>query len=163
MKLYFLRHADALPGADDAARELSLLGRDQARALAEFLRNAGIDFDAAYSSPLVRARQTAEIVLKHVGSVRPGDLQITDAMLNETSNGTFERWLKKLPVARHALLVGHAPSLPERVCRLLGGNDERAFEMSKGALTCLKMRGHEAASLKFSIAPSTLGLRQSGS
>lgn len=156
MKLYFLRHADAVPGSDDAARELSPLGRRQARVLAAFLKSAGIEFDAAYSSPLVRARQTAEIVLKHTDSVRPRDLQIADALLNEASGAEFSRWLRRLPEARNVLLVGHEPSLPERVAALLGAGDSRAFSMSKGAITCIRTEEGETPCLKFSIPPSVL-------
>lgn len=158
MKLYFLRHADAVAGDDDGARELSPLGRKQSRALAEFLRNAEIGFDAAYSSPLVRAGQTAEIVLKHTRSVPSRDLQVTDVLLNETSKSAFDQWLKRLPVAKHILLVGHAPSLSEHIGRLLGARHSQTFELSKGALTCLKTEDRQTASLKFSVTPAVLGV-----
>jgi len=67
-EIYFIRHADALPGADEVAsggyddQPLSELGRQQAQALAERLRDSGLA--AIYSSPLGRARQTAEAVGK---------------------------------------------------------------------------------------------------
>src|SRR6266540_153796 len=90
MKLYFLRHADALEGADDAARPLSPQGRKEAQEVGRFLKRAGIEFDSAYSSPLVRARQTAEIVLDLCGSAK---LDLTAALLNETSDEEFDVWL----------------------------------------------------------------------
>src|SRR5919198_3484467 len=98
MKLYFLRHADALEGTDDAARPLSAHGKKEAREVGRFLKRAGIEFDAAYSSPLIRARQTAEIVLDFCGSA---SLEIAEALLNETSQSQFGKWLKDLPEARH--------------------------------------------------------------
>src|SRR5580765_8306658 len=91
MKLYFLRHADAHDGIDDAARPLSPHGKKEAKMIGQFLKQAGIGFDAAYSSPLVRARQTAEIVLNVCGST---GLELTDSLLNETSEAEFEKWLK---------------------------------------------------------------------
>ena len=100
MKLYFLRHADALPDQDDAVRALSQTGKKEAQSLARFLKNAGVAFDAAFTSPLVRARQTAEIVLKICGHISPAKLDLTEALLNETSHKTFDRWLLKLPVCR---------------------------------------------------------------
>lgn len=63
-EVYLIRHGDALPDAaelrpgDYDAQALSELGRKQARALAERLRD--IRFDALYASPLLRTRQTAE-------------------------------------------------------------------------------------------------------
>ena len=91
MKLYFLRHADAVDWADDAARELSEHGRTQSGEIARFLKRAGAEFDAAYTSPLVRAKQTAEIVLKICGSTK---LEIASALLNETSQDEFDDWLR---------------------------------------------------------------------
>src|SRR6266704_1371716 len=117
MKLYFLRHADALEGTDDAARPLSPLGRKEALEVGRFLKRAGIEFDAAYSSPLVRAKETAEIVLDVCGSTK---LDLTAALLNETSEAIFEEWLKEIPDAKHVCLVGHAPSLAQWVRQLLG-------------------------------------------
>jgi phosphohistidine phosphatase len=158
MRLYFLRHADALPGADDAARPLSPLGRKQSRKMGRFLRKAGIEFDAAYSSPLVRAKETAEIVLKTLDSLPPRKLQIADALLNETSKAQFDQWLKGLPEAGHVLLVGHAPTLTERVCHLLHVNRGDALKLPKGALACLETEERSAASLRFFITPKLLGL-----
>jgi len=57
MKLYFLRHADALDGDDDAVRPLSPHGKNQARGLARFLQRAEIEFDASYSSGRVKPRK----------------------------------------------------------------------------------------------------------
>src|SRR5204863_430910 len=93
MKLYFLRHAEALDGTDDAARPLSPQGKKEAREVGRFLKGAAIEFDAAYSSPLVRAKQTAQIVLDACGSA---ELEIADALLNETAPAQFEDWLKDL-------------------------------------------------------------------
>jgi len=154
MKLYFLRHADAVDGADDAARALSEHGRTQSSEIGRFLKHAGVEFDAAYSSPLVRAKQTAEIVLKIVGSAK---LEIADALLNETYE--FEEWLKRLPNAKHVLLVGHAPSLPERVRDLLSIANGDAFKLPKAGLACLDTDDRRTASLKFFITPRALGLK----
>ena len=84
MKLYFLRHAEALDGKDDAGRPLSPHGKKEAREVGRFLKGAGIEFDAAYSSPLVRAKQTAKIVLEVCGSA---ELEIADALLNGPGSG----------------------------------------------------------------------------
>src|SRR5215472_1662966 len=65
-ELYLIRHADALPGAEEVTpggyddQPLSELGRRQARALGKRLRDARLA--AVYSSPIGRARQTAEAV-----------------------------------------------------------------------------------------------------
>jgi len=67
MQLYLMRHAIAHElGADgsrtDAGRTLTTEGRANTRAAAQAMRRLELDFDAIWTSPLVRARQTAEIV-----------------------------------------------------------------------------------------------------
>jgi len=156
MKLYFLRHAEALDGKDDAGRPLSPHGKKEAREVGRFLKRARIEFDAAYSSPLVRARQTAKIVLEVCGST---EVEIADALLNETPPGQFEDWLKELTEAKHALLVGHAPSLAERVRQLLGITNPEALKLPKGGLSCLETEDRRAATLKFFVTPKLLGVR----
>ena len=68
-EIYLIRHADALPGADEVVsggvyddQSISALGRRQAQALAERLATTRIT--AVYSSPVARARQTAAAVAR---------------------------------------------------------------------------------------------------
>ena len=155
MKLYFLRHADALEGADDAARPLSPHGKKEALEVGRFLKRSGIEFDAAYSSPLVRAKETAEIVLEVSGSTK---LDLTAALLNETPDAKFDEWLQAIPDARHVCLVGHAPSLAQRVRELLGITASDALKLPKGALACLETENRRTAALKFLVTPKLLGV-----
>ena len=157
MKLYFLRHAHALDGIDDAARPLSDQGRDDARKLAKFLKQTGIEFDAAHTSPLVRARETAEIILlASAGHKKSPKLEVVDAMTNHTSSAAFQTWLERLPTARHVLLVGHEPTISERVRRLLGMIRPDAFEMPKGGLACLETEDRRHAVLKLFVSPKRI-------
>ena len=151
-----MRHADALEGADDEARPLSPHGKKEALEVGRFLKRAGIEFDAAYSSPLVRAKETAEIVLDVCGSTK---LDLTAALLNETSEAIFEEWLKEIPDAKHVCLVGHAPSLAQWVRQLLGITATDALKLPKGALACLETDNRRTAALKFLVTPKLLGVR----
>ena len=154
MRCCFLRHADALEGVDDAARPLSPAGEKDARKLGRFLERAGIAFDAAHASPLVRARQTAEIVLAETNSSRPVKLKLADALLNEADD--FADWLERLPEAQHVLLVGHAPSLAERLCRLLGVADPERLKLPKGGLACVETEDRRTGRLRFLVTPRIL-------
>jgi phosphohistidine phosphatase len=157
MRLYFMRHAEALDGADDAARPLSPRGWKQAKEIARFLKAAGIHFDAAYSSPLVRARETAEAVLAVCGALEADELKLDEVLGLETSVRQFNGWLRCLPEARHILLVGHAPSLAEHVRALLHMGDPEALRLSKGAVACLETEDGRSAVLRFLITPKLLG------
>jgi phosphohistidine phosphatase len=156
MRLYFLRHAEAHPGADDDARELTKRGEEQSREIGRFLRQVGVEFGAAYSSPLVRARQTAEIVLETTNADTDIELEITEALCNETTQAVFNRWLGQLPDKKHILLVGHAPSMPARVQRLLGIENNEALPMPKAGLACIKPDNPRQGTLKFFVSPKIL-------
>ncbi len=65
MKLYLIRHADAVPEDEvgtDGDRWLSTRGRAAARGLARLLREQGVELDGLATSPLPRAVQTAELL-----------------------------------------------------------------------------------------------------
>src|SRR5512142_1255743 len=68
MLLYILRHGTAeprRPELDDALRALTDKGRDQCRRAAALLRRLELP-ELVVTSPLKRARQTAEEVMRHV-------------------------------------------------------------------------------------------------
>jgi phosphohistidine phosphatase len=68
VRLFLVRHAEAAPGEPDALRPLTPGGRSVARALGEKLAAEGPD--AVISSPLLRARETAEQIA-HAAGIEP--------------------------------------------------------------------------------------------
>jgi broad specificity phosphatase PhoE len=86
--IYLIRHGETDWNAEDRCQgtsdiPLNARGLAQAAALAELLRS--LVFDAAYTSPLIRARQTADCVLRDTG-VRAA----TVPELHEMSYGTYQ-------------------------------------------------------------------------
>ena len=65
VRLYLVRHAKAAPGDPDELRPLTPEGREEARRLAE--RLAAERPDAVVTSPLLRARETAEVLARACG------------------------------------------------------------------------------------------------
>jgi phosphohistidine phosphatase len=60
VRLYLIRHAEAAPGDPDEFRTLTPEGQEAARRLGEELADEQIDL--VLSSPLLRARETAEAI-----------------------------------------------------------------------------------------------------
>lgn len=156
MRLYFLRHADALDGDDDAMRPLSPKGKDQCRRLGQWLQRAEIDWNAAFSSPLLRAQQTATLVLQAADSRLAGQFKEASALLNETSGTAFSRWLRGLLQYESVLLVGHAPTLAERVRELLSVKSEGALSLPKAGLACVETDDGRDGALKLYLTPKVL-------
>jgi phosphohistidine phosphatase len=73
MRLYLVRHADAAPGAPDELRPLTAHGRQQARELGARLAAEGAGGAAVVSSPLLRARETAEEIARALGTTAEPD------------------------------------------------------------------------------------------
>ena len=73
MKLFLVRHAHAVDETENPLRPLSAKGRAQMQALATVLRAEGREFspDLIWHSPLVRARETAELLVQHLGLFVP--------------------------------------------------------------------------------------------
>lgn len=132
MELYFLRHgiaADA-DGSGDAARPLTSEGKERMRREAATLKAIGLDVDVVVTSPLVRARQTAEIVAEAL------DLRkrvVEDPRLGPGFDP--ERLAGILADHRDAgsvLLVGHEPTFSRTIAQLIGG--DVALDVKKGSL-----------------------------
>lgn len=136
MELYLIRHADALALGergitDDAERPLSEKGEEEARAVGAALARKGIVLDRLYTSPLLRARQTAEAILKAWS--RPAmDLQTCAQLVPGVNPRRLARFLEKDGGAKVGL-VGHMPHLA-RVIGWLIGKKKAQLDLAKAGV-----------------------------
>ena len=114
MHVYVVRHAEAAPGEPDELRRLTPNGRGQARKLRAEL---GTSFDAVLSSPLLRARETAELVSGRVPE--PDERLAPGATADDLRAAVAGR-------GERVLVVGHEPDCG-RVVAALTGEPERSF------------------------------------
>ena len=155
MIIYFLRHADAEDLAEsDFDRKLTPKGLDQAARVGKFCKKNGIKPEVFLTSPLVRARQTAEIVGKKIG-VTP---VIADWLACGMTPATLIQNLEPLSTKSSALLVGHEPDLSTAVSYLLGLTEPVNFPIRKASLTAIDAPWLDQGSsaLEFSIPPKLL-------
>jgi phosphohistidine phosphatase len=122
MDLYLIRHADALPQGPDArsddGRPLSDKGREQCAALAKCLQARGIALDHLYTSPLLRARQTAEALQEQSTGTRP-ELVVSEALALDAKSKKVKHFF--LTVEGESVgLIGHQPDLARWVAWLIG-------------------------------------------
>lgn len=138
LELYVVRHAIAAERGpeypDDDLRPLTADGADRFRRAVAGLREFGVTLDIVLSSPLLRARETADLL---VAGLRPKPrLVVTDALapkhrLAEVVAAVASAASTGRGVSRIAL-VGHEPDLGEMTARLLGAKG--AIEFRKGAI-----------------------------
>ncbi len=134
MKLYLVRHASASDVApSDADRELTKEGREESRILGAALRKAGTKPEQILTSPLLRARQTADIIARELNF--PDEVTACDELLNDHPLDKLLRAVK----AKETILVGHMPSLAEHLAGLLGSTNPAAFSMGKASVACVEL------------------------
>jgi phosphohistidine phosphatase len=136
MDLYLIRHAEAVPLGqggieDDAARPLTQAGKAQCRALAHALLRLGVRLDKVVSSPLLRARQTAEGVLEHWPEPTP-EVLLCDALAPDGKRRKLLRYLRDLE-ADAVGVVGHNPDLSVFAAWLIGPKGAQV-ELSKAGV-----------------------------
>ena len=108
--LEILRHGEAEPAGakGDSARRLSLAGRGTVGALAASLAQEGWRPDRIYSSPMLRALETAEIVRGAMPQAPA--IEHLDELLPESEPGAvLEALDARGAAAGHVLLVTHQP------------------------------------------------------
>ena len=136
MILYFLRHGKAGPAgaSDDERRTLTEKGEAALRGAAPLWRRLNLRPEVVLTSPLTRARRTAEILCEAIG----GEPIVDDRLRPGAGWGDFARAMAEHPDARRALFVGHEPDLSAALALLTGAGSVR---MRTGGLACVEFYG----------------------
>ncbi len=163
MLLYLIRHAHAVKEEEDPVRPLSARGRDDVRRLAVFLQaNHALAAAQLWHSPLLRARETAELLATALGM--EGTLVETGDLLPEDEPETVARRIHAFPQGRSLALVGHEPHLSRLATLLLRGKTQpAAVDFRKGAVLALgptgdhhRRTGEPRWDVKWLLTPSLL-------
>src|SRR4051812_45797790 len=138
-QLYVLRHGIAVPhGTPDIPEEdrpLTPKGEKRMKQIGRGLRRLRLELDRIVTSPLPRARRTAEIVAEALGM--DDLLENADSLRADRSAAMIRDWVVGRPESR-LMLVGHNPSLTDLMALLVAG--ERApklGELEKGGIAAL--------------------------
>lgn len=140
MKLVLFRHGIAQDRADadcppDPARRLTTKGIAHTHEAARGLRRLGIAPDVVFTSPYLRARETADIAVAELDLDL--DLVETQALLPEAEPEELVAELARRKVEQ-VLCAGHAPHVDLLVAHVLG---------AAGAVTSLDKAGAVALDL----------------
>ncbi len=143
--LLIMRHGKAeekRPGLKDEERRLTDKGRKDVEHIAKILP---LKPSKIYSSPMLRAKETAEIIAKVYGI----NYEISAELLPEKLS---IKALKRLKLEENTLLIGHAPSVEELISDLIGGGK---VKLKAGAIAGLEIEEliSGGAKLVFLIIP----------
>jgi phosphohistidine phosphatase len=136
--LYIARHAwaeDPGPGIDDHSRRLTKKGAKRFERFMRHLRAGGMEIDLIATSPLVRARETAEIMAEVFDGEPP--VTVVDALAPASNWQALVEWTIEQEAARVAW-VGHMPCIA-RLVALTIGDGSAAIRMQKGAIASVRL------------------------
>jgi phosphohistidine phosphatase len=169
MNLLVIRHAIAedkeafaATGRTDDQRPLTEAGRSKMRRVAEGLRAACPRVAVLASSPLLRARETADIVAP---AFRIARVEIVEALRPERSFEDLTAWLKHRADPNGTdhdvtvAVVGHEPHLSGLVTWLMTAGKDSRVELKKGGACLLRFERAPAAgeaTLRWLLTPSQL-------
>lgn len=158
MDLYLIRHAQALALGErgiteDDGRPLSDDGEIQARQLGTTFVKRGFRLERVLTSPLLRARRTAELMLENWPAPAP-ELQELEELRPGVKPRRLARALRDLR-CDHIALVGHQPDLGKLAGWFLGAK-KVGIPLAKGGVAHISWESElrkGGASLVWLITP----------
>jgi len=156
-ELYLVRHAIAAERGsewpDDTKRPLTERGINRFKEVVKGLRRIDITLDEIFTSPLVRARQTAELLAAGLEGKAP--VKVLDALAPGHTSASVMTQLARVAKRRRVALVGHEPDLGELAAHLIGAG--RALAFKKGGICRIdlgSLTSKNAASLVLFLPPN---------
>lgn len=141
IELYLIRHGVAAERGpswpDDTKRPLVQKGVSRLRRETEGLVALGVEFDVMLTSPLTRAKQTAEIIAEAMPGRPP--THVMESLAPGGTHAEFVEELSKYVKRTRIACVGHEPDLGQLAAKLIGAR--RPLEFKKGAICRIDLDG----------------------
>lgn len=131
-EIYILRHGHAEKVSNvlsDFDRALTVEGIEKINRLGSFLNTLEVGPDIVLSSPFLRAKQTAEVLVSNLNH-KP-EIKIVDFLSCGASSKDISKGLLDYSVNKSILIVGHSPDLDVFLGKLIGAGK---VNLKKGAL-----------------------------
>jgi phosphohistidine phosphatase len=153
MKVYLVRHGEAVSEAADRHRPLSKKGIADTRKIAGHLKSLSVSADAVFHSGKKRAEETASIIAGVTGC--RGALAQRENLLPDDDIDDMACYLKNSK--DDVMVVGHLPFLSYLASCLLSGVKNTAFvEFQPSAVVCLEKRDNRFI-LNWAVNPDMIG------
>jgi phosphohistidine phosphatase len=162
MDVILIRHAkagnrDPNSWPDDDDRPLTAEGQAEHRAVTRAAKKMGIKFDFLVTSPLKRAKETADIVANVYRW--PEEPQVAAELGHGYSVGAVVKLLAKFPPTSRVALVGHEPDFSALAAALIGGKTGLGLQIKKSGIAGIRFEGPADAGaglLLYLLKPSHL-------
>lgn len=129
MKLYLVRHGEAVSEKIDPQRPLSEKGREEISKIAKFLKEIKVKIEVIWHSNKLRAKETAQIIAN-------GIFPLEELVEREdlSPNAPVEKWPEEIKnFGKDLMIVGHLPFLQKLLSLLLLNSEEFSIVDFKSA------------------------------
>jgi len=149
MKLYLVRHGEAVSDQVDPLRPLTDKGKSDTQKIAELLKNSSIQVDVIFHSIKKRAEQTAEI-LKNTLNPK---CQITPKNYL-APNDSIDKIYQEISQYNNLMIVGHLPFLFKLLSKLIEATESPGILIfTESSVAVLKQDTHRNWQIVSFITP----------
>ena len=140
-ELYMIRHGLAGKRIEDETsddeRPLNKKGKEKMKDIAKSLKEQKICFDVVLTSPLLRSKESAEIVNGHCSDTK--EVTVTDLLIPGASYSNLIKFLNKLKNVEKVAIVGHEPFLSSFASYCLTKDKDSFINLKKGGILMLEI------------------------
>jgi len=137
--LFFLRHGEAgINSHSDFERELTDKGVSASKSVGEFCKKSEISFTHIITSPLVRAKQTAQEVVKFFPNT---PIEKSEFLTPDSDPKNLFHFLRSFTSGSRILLVTHEPFASICISTLISGTETANVVMKTTSLACIETHG----------------------
>lgn len=161
-ELYIVRHAiaearDDKKYSNDDTRPLTAKGKKKMEEVSQGLARLGIEPGWIVSSPLVRAKETADILARELNY--DGEVTLSETLAPGGSSTALLQMLAKRADARTAVVVGHEPDVSRLLGELVAASDGAGLGFRKGGVALVSFAKNPArgqGTLEWLLTPKIL-------
>lgn len=150
MKVFIMRHGEAVDGMIDPERPLSEEGKIEVKKVADFLVEKVVKVEKVFHSEKLRSEQTARIVWEKIG----GELELRKGLNPGDNEELFQEFLEESAMSGSGdlMMVGHLPFVDYLVEKMGGG----FVQFLTATCVCLESQEEGSWRVDFVIGPNDL-------
>lgn len=141
LELYIIRHGLAGKSLEDEAmdeeRPLKKKGKEKMKGIAKGLKELKISFDTVLTSPLLRAKESADILNEYCGESK--EATVTDLLKPDSSYNDLIKLLNEYKDHKTVAIVGHEPFLSGFASYCLSKSKNPLMNLKKGGVLMLEI------------------------
>jgi phosphohistidine phosphatase len=153
MRLYIMRHGEAVQAGADAIRPLTPKGRADAVKVAKFLLDSGSPVDAIWHSTKARAIETATFIDRTFGQRVPLETR-SDLNPDDSVEKFFDNLQEEGP--ENLLIVGHIPFVESLISFFVTGGECSPVAFKTATLVALEGTFETGFSILWAVNPDCL-------